>query len=142
MVSLKSVLQFPPFRTSGFFWPEYSIRCLQQLLNNLLTTLTVFQYSYLSSPICAFFIVSLHWCLVCHLAVFDVVVENELYSIPAPLENPTKYIRVSAVSKPSFVRACMACSVWFISVSGVELQTTLIPYALRISWTSFRYLFL
>lgn len=24
MVSLKSVLQFPPFRTSGFFWPEYS----------------------------------------------------------------------------------------------------------------------
>jgi hypothetical protein len=25
MVSLKSVLQFPPFRTSGFFWPEYSV---------------------------------------------------------------------------------------------------------------------
>ena len=24
MVSLKSVLQFPPFRTSVFFWPEYS----------------------------------------------------------------------------------------------------------------------
>ena len=33
MVSLKSVLQFPPFRTSGFFWPEYSLRPLANFLD-------------------------------------------------------------------------------------------------------------
>ena len=37
MVSLKSVLQFPPFRTSGFFWPEYSVSAptLEELLSSI-----------------------------------------------------------------------------------------------------------